>query len=188
MTVPDRKILILDTTLAVIAGAGLDGLTHRAVDAAAGLPAGSTSYHFPKKAALLAATADRLEALLGKDCDDLQVGFSERVAAQGMDAAIDYVGVELVAYADRERDLFLARMELTLAAARRPELEGAGERLTAAAQRPIAFFLDLMAGRRADAPVEVCAGLIDGITLRYVTGQGPRPTAEQVRAVFAALL
>lgn len=183
----DRKTLILDTVIALLAERGLEGVTHRAVDAAAALPQGSTSYHFPKKTDLLGAAAGHLEALLGKDCDDLQLGFSDRVAREGMDAGIAYVGEELVAYADRERHLFLARMELTLASTRRPDLSGVGDRLTGAARRPITFFLTLVSDRKGHVPVDVCAGLIDGITLMYVTGQGPKPTVAQIRAVFAAV-
>ncbi len=187
MAAPDRKTVILETVIRLLAEQGLDGVTHRAVDAAAGLPQGSTSYHFPRKAALLAAAADYLAALLGKDCDALQVGFAQRASDQGMDAAIAYVGEELVSYADSSRHLFLARMELTLAASRRDELAGVGDRLTDAARRPIAFFLKLISNAATDATIDTCAGLIDGITLMYVTGQGPKPTTDQVKAVFRAI-
>ncbi|MGB1026107.1 MAG: TetR/AcrR family transcriptional regulator, partial [Rhodospirillaceae bacterium] len=63
---------ILDATISLLARAGLDGVTHRAVDAQAGLPQGSTSYYFAKKSALLMAAAEHLATLLGKDCDALQ--------------------------------------------------------------------------------------------------------------------
>ncbi|WP_095589825.1 TetR/AcrR family transcriptional regulator [Actibacterium ureilyticum] len=188
MTANDRRTAILNAILQLLADAGLDGVTHRAVDKAAGLPQGSTTYYFPKKADLLVAAADHLATLLAKDCDELQIGFADRVAKQDIDAAIDYVGEELTIYAATARHLFLARMELTLAAARRPELTGAGERLNAAARKPIAFFLTLIAADRSADQIDTCAGLIDGITLMHVTGQGPKPTLAQVRAVFDAVL
>ncbi|ACG74191.1 transcriptional regulator, TetR family [Anaeromyxobacter sp. K] len=184
----DRRIVILEAVLELLATRGLEGVTHRAADDAAGLPQGSTTYYFPKKTALLVAAADHLAALLEKECDELQVGFAERAARQGLDAAIAYVADELAAYADDTRHLFLARVELTMAAARREDLAGVGERLTAAARRPIAFFVKLISHGRADAPIETCAGLIDGITLMYAIGQGPRPTTEQVSAVLRAVL
>lgn len=188
MSPPDRKTAMLDAVIRLLAEKGLDGVTHRAVDAAAALPQGSTSSPFPKKTTLLIAAADRLATLLSKECDALQVGFAQRVAERGMEEAIAYVGEELVSYADSARHLFLARMELTLASARRPDLAGIGERLTAAACRPIAFFLTLISDRRADAPIDTCAGLIDGITLKYVIGQGPKPTLAQIKAVFQAVM
>ena len=184
----DRKDAILDAAIGLIATLGLEGTTHRAVDRAAGLPQGSTSYHFPRKTGLILAAAARLEGHLSEDCDAMQAEFARRVAESGMDAAIAYVGDELAGYADASRTLFLARMELTLAAARHAEFEGLGARLTEAARRPIAFFLKLISGGREDAPVETCAGLIDGIALAYATGQGPRPDAAQMATVFRALL
>jgi len=44
------------------------------------------------------------------------------------------VADELVAYADGERHLFLARTELTMTSARRKDLAGVGGQLTAADQ------------------------------------------------------
>lgn len=184
----DRRAVILDAVLELLATRGLEGVTHRAADEAAGLPQGSTTYYFPKKSALLVAATDHLAALLEEECDELQVGFAERAARRGLDAAIAYVADELVAYADDTRHLFLARVELTMAAARREDLAGVGERLTAAARRPIAFFVKLISHGQADAPIETCAGLIDGITLMYAIGQGPKPTTEQVSAVLRAVL
>ena len=55
-----RRTEILDGALAVLADQGMRGLTHRAVDTAAGLPAGSTSYYFRSRAALVAGCVRRL--------------------------------------------------------------------------------------------------------------------------------
>lgn len=184
----DRRHVILNGVLELLATRGLEGVTHRAVDEVAGLPQGSSSYYFPKKVALLTAASQHLAALLEKDCDELQVGFANAAAQKGWDAAVDHVAKELVAYADKARHLFLARMELTLAAARRDELADVGARLTVAARQPIEFFLKLISQGRADIPIEACAGLIDGITLMYATGQGPKPTTDQIVAVFRAML
>ena len=55
-----RHRLVADAALDVLAHHGSRGLTHRAVDAAAGLPAGSTSYYYRSRAALLSACVERL--------------------------------------------------------------------------------------------------------------------------------
>ena len=185
---PDRRESILNVVIELLASRGLEKVTHRAVDEAAGLPQGSSTYYFPKKAALLSAAAEHLAAILEKDCDDLQVGFAERAAQQGMEAAVTYVAEEVVTYAQDSRHLFLARMELPLAAARREELAGVGERLTAAARRPIEFFLRLVSKGSGDAAIKTCAGLIDGIALMHATGQGPKPTSDQIAAVVRSVL
>ncbi|MBK3745500.1 TetR family transcriptional regulator [Paraburkholderia aspalathi] len=184
----DRKDAILNGVIELLAVNGIEGVTHRAVDEIVGLPQGSTTYYFPKKMLLLKAASEHLSALLSKDCEELQVGFAERVAKQGMEVAVTYVGDELVNYADSTRHLFLARIELTMASARREELAGIGEQLTAAARRPIEFFLHLISDGKTEEQIQTCAGLIDGITLMYVNGQGPKPTADQIEAVFKAVL
>ena len=60
---PTRAELVADAAVTVLARDGLRGLTHRAVDAEAGLPDGSTSNCFRSRSALLKAIVDRLEEL-----------------------------------------------------------------------------------------------------------------------------
>ncbi|GGM67826.1 TetR/AcrR family transcriptional regulator [Dactylosporangium sucinum] len=56
---PNRRDDLLDATIDVIGGSGIRALTHRAVDAAAGLPAGSTSNLFRTREALINAVVER---------------------------------------------------------------------------------------------------------------------------------
>ena len=60
----DRRILIADSAIEVVARDGVRALTHRAVDSEAGLASGSTSYYCRTRAQLLALTVDRLTSLL----------------------------------------------------------------------------------------------------------------------------
>lgn len=188
MAKQERRLKILDTVITCLATQGLEGVTHRAVDEAAGLPPGSTSYYYPKKAVLLLSASQHLAVLLERDCDALQVSFADAAAEQGIEAAIEQVAHALVSSADESRNLFLARMELTMAATRRDDLAEVGPMLTAAARRPIKFFLQLISDGDAAMPIETCVGLLDGIGLMYVTGQGPKPTAHQIATVFRAVL
>lgn len=91
-----------------------------------------------------------------------------------------------MASAGRGRRLLLARLELTLAAARDDALADLSDAL-AAARRPIAFVLGLVSNGATAAPLETCVGLIDGIGLMHATGQAPEPSAEQVAAVLRLL-
>ena len=54
-----RQAEILDAAIETLGTRGMRGLTHRAVDEAAGLPEGSTSNHFRSRDALLAGIAER---------------------------------------------------------------------------------------------------------------------------------
>ncbi|GAA1480704.1 TetR/AcrR family transcriptional regulator [Gordonia sinesedis] len=56
----DRRQLIADRAIAVLADGGPRALTHHAVDRRAGLATGSTSYYFRTRAALIGAAIDRI--------------------------------------------------------------------------------------------------------------------------------
>jgi DNA-binding transcriptional regulator YbjK len=183
----DRRSAILDAVIGLLAERGLAGVTHRAADLAAGLPQGSSGYYFARKSDLIRAAASRLADELARDCDDLQIGFAEVAAKQGLEVAIGHAAQGLVASAARGRRLLLARIELTMAAARDPDLADVGHDLAAAARRPIEFFVGLISGGRSAVPVDTYVGLIDGIALMHATGQGPEPTADQVAAVLRSL-
>ncbi|MEU5760605.1 TetR family transcriptional regulator [Nocardia sp. NPDC047648] len=60
MSTGDRRVLLVDTAIELIAARGLRALTHRALDAELGLPAGSASYYFRSKRALIEAIVDRI--------------------------------------------------------------------------------------------------------------------------------
>jgi AcrR family transcriptional regulator len=57
-----RREALLDAAITVLGEGGIHALTHRAVDTAAGLPAGSTSNHFRTRDALLNAVVERFAA------------------------------------------------------------------------------------------------------------------------------
>ena len=106
----DRVARIGDAAIAVIAAEGMRGLTHRAVDRAAGLPPGSTSYYARTRAALLALTMARMVALDQVETVPPPGGLAESIAGFAFEAIT----------AGRTR--MLARYEFALEATRRPEL------------------------------------------------------------------
>ena len=122
----DRRTAILDGALAVLAEQGMRGLTHRAVDAAAGLPPGSTSYYFRSRAALVAGCVQRL---VERDLAEDVAAVNAAVLAAGQDlpavlaTVLTTVGVRM---ATVERQRTLARYELSLASVRDPALRDDG--------------------------------------------------------------
>lgn len=115
-----RRRRLLDAALHVIAEDGLRGLTHRAVDRQAGLPEGSCSAYLRTRSALQAALTEYVAGSLLADVDSL----ATRMQACGFDS--DEAGVEapldlFLRWLD-QRDLLVARLELTMAATRNPEL------------------------------------------------------------------
>src|SRR5699024_11046314 len=60
----DRRTLIADSAIEVVARDGVRALTHRAVDSEAGLPSGATSCCCRTRAPPITLTVDRLSSLL----------------------------------------------------------------------------------------------------------------------------
>ncbi|MFJ3221776.1 TetR/AcrR family transcriptional regulator [Streptomyces sp. NPDC086783] len=127
-TGPARTDLVADTALRLLAERGMRGLTHRAVDEAAGLPQGSTSNHARTRLALLESAVRRLAER------EAQILAPEELPDPrgGPDALADGLARTLHRYLTRHHHLLIARYELALEATRRPELrtffDAAGQR------------------------------------------------------------
>ena len=115
---PERRALLADAGLRVLAQHGARGLTHRAVDGAAGVPAGTTANYFRSRAALLGALGTRIFERLAPP-----PGVLERVEIlePTLDQAVRYVE-DIIERATHAPELTLALFELRLEAARHPEL------------------------------------------------------------------
>ncbi|GGR12005.1 TetR/AcrR family transcriptional regulator [Streptomyces netropsis] len=113
-----RAELIADTAIALLAGRGMRGLTHRAVDEAAGLPPGSTSNHARTRAALLELALRRHAA---REARALTLEELPGPAA-GLETLADALALALHRTLTDHRELLVARYELALEATRRPEL------------------------------------------------------------------
>jgi DNA-binding transcriptional regulator YbjK len=153
----DRRTLIADATIATLAREGSRGLTHRAVDRTAGLPPGSTSYYIRTRAGLLEAAVTRLAQL---DAATLPVRGD----------LVDALTEVLTAGLGEGRERQLARYELTLEAARRPELR---EPLAAGRRGLAALLAGLLAEHgvgQAPARADDFLALADGLLLGEVSG------------------
>lgn len=110
---------ILEAGVRVIARGGMRGLTHRAVDAEAGIPEGSTSGYYRTRMALVVAISEWVCRRLG-----------ERVVALGDQVRegheLKHVGdtaVEMILRWIDDEELIIAQMELTTEATRHPQID-----------------------------------------------------------------
>lgn len=173
----DRRTRIADAVIETLARAGGRGLTHRAVDDAAGLPRGSTSYYLPTRASLIDAAVARLAEA---DTTALRPRRGESTAG-----ALARV-LDQLRSADRDRTL--ARFELSLEAVRRPELRAA---LDAGSERVRSAVAEGLAADGVAAP-EVVAGdvmaLLDGLLLRSLLApDGRSGTRAELRGAIERL-
>ncbi|MFJ3878935.1 TetR/AcrR family transcriptional regulator [Streptomyces sp. NPDC090077] len=192
----DRRTLIADTAIALVAASGLRGLTHRAVDGAAALPAGSTSYYFRTRTALIGACYRRLAEL---DLGDLPAPGGPDGAAAGPDggptaapadreAAARMLGVLLHEWLTRGRERQLARFELSLEAARNPELEPALREAGLAARARAAAVLAALGAPRPAESAELLAAWTDGLLYDRLAGAlaHSRPAPDRAELTAAA--
>jgi DNA-binding transcriptional regulator YbjK len=169
----DRRTEILDGALTVLAEQGMRGLTHRAVDAAAGLPAGSTSYYFRSRAALVAGCVQRLlERDLEHDVPAAEAAV--RGGAAGLVDALTGIGVRM---ATAERHRTLARYELSLAAVRDPQLRAELVRGGDVIRRRGAALLARAGVTGPAAAAAEVAAVLDGLVYTALT-RGPDDPAE----------
>ena len=181
-----RHRLVADAALGVLAEHGSRGLTHRAVDTAAGLPPGSTSYYYRSRAALLSACVQRLVEQDHAELDALtpMVTAADRAALSRAVAGI------LHRWLTTGRHRHLARYELTLESVRRPEVAAELHRSGNGLRERIAAIL---AGLGADDPPRRARWLvacIDGIVFDAVAGatSGSPPDAADLDAAARDLI
>lgn len=133
---PQRRDLLADAGLRVLAAEGARGLTHRAVDREAGVPHGTASNYFRSREALLGGLGERIFQRLTPDA-----GVLAELAARAPSKAlfVDYTR-DIVRRLRAEPALTRALIELRLEGARRPELGGIlGETLRRGYQEDVAF-------------------------------------------------
>lgn len=156
----DRRTQLADAALAVVSTQGLKGLTHRAVDAQAGVAAGTTSNYFRNRATLVSAAVDRVEELDSLLLQQRQLEFPTSAAGLAEQIAGAVLGL---AYDNSE--LTRARFVFALD---QPEVVAAGhERLVSA----LAQLLEAMEIPDARARAEAVSDYSDGLALHLLTAR-----------------
>ncbi|MFF5159125.1 TetR/AcrR family transcriptional regulator [Streptomyces sp. NPDC000348] len=188
MSLPDRRDLIADAAIDTVATAGLRGLTHRAVDAAAGLPAGSTSYYFRTRSALISACYLRLAELSVADVDRWEAEHGR----PDPDSAAEALAALLHHWLTVERNRQLARFELSLEATRRPELRADLRTAGLAARSRAATLLAALGAPRPAPAAELLVAWTDGLLYDRLAGATaatrPAPDVTELTPVVRRML
>ncbi|KAA9150532.1 TetR family transcriptional regulator [Microbacterium lushaniae] len=174
----ERRAALADAGIRVLAEEGARGLTHRAVDAAAGTPRGTASNYFPTRDDLISALVDRIGERLTPD-----PGVVASRAARSPDRELfaDYLR-DVVRRLSADPHVSLALFELRLEAARRPAVATA-----LGAWRQRAFQEDLAFNDASGLPggrteIALFHYAIDGLMLDHLTA--PIDTGLSVDAVI----
>ncbi|MER6919852.1 TetR/AcrR family transcriptional regulator [Streptomyces spiralis] len=182
-----RADRVADAALALLAERGMRGLTHRAVDEAAGLPQGSTSNLARTRQALLDLAVRRLaereaRVLAPHELPDPRTG--------GLDSLVDGLTLATHRALTRNRELTLARYELALEATRRPELRSHFDAAGAYFREQLGALVTAMGSAEPDRHVLSLIAWADGLMFSCVAGtfHARVPELDEVRASLRELL
>jgi DNA-binding transcriptional regulator YbjK len=188
-----RRAEIADAAIATLTRGGMRGLTHRAVDRAAGLPEGSASYYFRTRQALLQATVERLAELDTTDMLDstgmLPSAGLAALPGLDLDTFVDAAAGIIESWLTTGRERQLARYELALEATRRPELRQALVTAGAAIRAMVASQFAAAGVRQPGRRAADFVAFLDGLLFDQIAGAGARKlTSADLRGAIRALL
>lgn len=178
-----RRDALSDAAIRVLARAGAHGLTHRAVDAMAGVPVGTTSRYFRTRAALLLVAAEAVR--------DRYRGYMELVAASGPTGPGDLTSALVGLMTDAEqtnRDLYIARIELSLESLRRPDLRPILEEIRATSittARELAHDIGI---ELSENQTDLLGSLLLGVSLERITLGRPRLAADNIARALTRVI
>lgn len=185
---PARRTVLADAALDVLADAGMRGLTHRAVDAAAGLPTGTTSAYFRTRSALLTGLVLRLVEL---DQAELRAAAENAPALRTPADLVHGLAVLVATRTSGEgRRRSLARYACVLESVRDPELRAILVPRRNPGREAVRSFLAAHGVTDPEARTLTLLACVDGLVLDRVVAAGRAPGAvrEEIEGLVAAAL
>jgi TetR/AcrR family transcriptional regulator, regulator of biofilm formation and stress response len=179
-----RRLLLLQTTLRLIADQGIDAVGHRSVAEAAGVPLGSTTYWFSSREEMLKqsleyfvrveieALNDRLAGVLGK-----------RLSRRRL---VDEFTALLVPQLEEGRWRTVAQYTLMQEAARDPELEVVCREWTAAWDDALREVFDSLGAPSPELEARMFLAMLDGLLLGQLATPDPDVEKTLIRPMLEA--
>ena len=167
---PNRRELLLDAAIRVLGERGVRAVTHRTVDAEAGVGTGSTANYFPTREALFEAIVARFSQRERANFDDIAATVCPTSPAE--------LGRTLTAFArdgaGPNRTLTLSRYALLVESANNPRLR---EQMAAAGGRVSTWFanwLRLIGSTDPERDTHVVGNYITGLILHQLAIPDPQ--------------
>lgn len=183
----ERKTLIADAAIELLGTAGAKGLSHRAVDAQAGLPAGSTSFYCRTRLELLTLALLRHATLDLADIEADGPRFA-RTAMSAEDVVELLVGRVADWLAPRKRTRLVARYELFMIASREPDLATVVNQQRERLLQATVQALEQAGVPRAEGVAPLLLVAVDGLLLDCIRSRRALLPQERQRALFRAIL
>lgn len=182
----DRRTVIADAAIRVLAGEGARALTHRAVDDAAALPAGSTSYYCRKRIDLLALAVKRFTELEHRRLVD----YAKALAGPMSVAKIaEVVAAQMLRWVrTQNRPMLAARLELFLTASREPQLRSIVEKQRDNFETTMRQALTLAGAPAPEVAAKALIALMEGVLLDALRSGSAVLSATELRSTVRAIL
>jgi AcrR family transcriptional regulator len=179
--VSNRREILLDAAIRVLGEHGVRALTHRAVDAEAGVAGGSTANCFPTREALLEGIVERVSAMERGYFDELAANVSPTTPAELGRAIAGFVRDAAAVHGALTLSRYAILVEAGSNAKIRDQLAATGSRVNAW----FANWLRLIGSRDLDRDVHVLGNYITGLMLHQLAI--PDPAFDPTDAIIALL-
>ncbi len=160
-----RQQQLLAAATRVVARSGLRGLTHRAVDAEAGLPEGSCSAVMRTRLALLTRLTAYVTAQFAQDIQDLTQRIEDHAGDEGY--PLEQTVVMLRSWL-QDTDLLMVRLELTIEGSRQPAVAEILQDQWAQLVLIVQHAMDTTGKQHSPVGAKTLIAAIDGVLLRAV--------------------
>lgn len=189
----ERRRVLCDVGIRLLANDGVKGLSHLKVDRRAGLPDGTTSFYFRTRAALMNAVADRVAEL---DLKELTAATSQGFADDHADGQVSGLSALVMRAATGARLLRTkARHELALESSRITDLDTAlrryDEMFFALIREAVLRLQPAGAqpdGSLVDEQAYAVMMFISGLMLAFTRGDHKIGSAEELDSLIAGIV
>ncbi len=178
----DRRLLLLDATLQLIASGGPDAVSHRAVAELADVSLGSTTYWFASRQDMMREALEHFALVEMESLRERLAGVLGRRLSRR--ALVDQFTAHLVSQLGESRWRTAAQYALLTEAARDPELERVCREWTAAWELALTEVFTSLRTRSPELEARMFLAMLDGLLINELA----TPTEDVERAVIRPAL
>jgi DNA-binding transcriptional regulator YbjK len=186
MPAADRRTRIADAALELLGKQGARALTHRAIDKAVDLPAGSTSYYCSRRSDLLALVVARFTELEHQEAVEYAAALHGRMS---LDELAEVLARQMWMWLKSRHVLPVAtRFELFLAAGREPQLQMLVRNQRRKFLSTIQDALERAGAAEPRSGAKVLIALVEGLLMDTLRTGSPVIGRRELTRVLRALL
>jgi DNA-binding transcriptional regulator YbjK len=179
-----RRLLLLQTTLRLIADEGIDAVSHRSVAEAAGVPLGSTTYWFASRQEMLRQALEHFARLEIETLrEHLGAVLGRRLSRKRL--VDEFTGL-LAPQLGQARWRTVAQYAFLNEAARQPELEPVCREWTVAWQEALTEVFDSLGAPDPELEARMFLAMLDGLLLGQLATPDEDPKENVIRPALRA--